>query len=56
MDTLINVIKLFLDCINTHKKRKPKNDTFLLFFDLKSAFDFVDHEILFKKLEKFNFD
>ena len=38
------------------KEEKKKEEIWTLFIDLKSAFDTVDHEILFEKMKRLQID
>jgi len=50
----MNLEELFF-CIRTFQQKKKKNG-YVLFVDLKAAFDSVVHKILFEKMEKMGFD
>ena len=55
MDSEINLIK-FRDKAYKLKIQVPRKQKYVLFLDLKAAYDSVNHDILFQKLEKFNID
>jgi len=47
----INLLRLVEEIQNRYNNREEK-DTWALFIDLKSAFDTVNHEILFTKMRE----
>ena len=51
----INILRLVEELRIKIKKRKNKK-LWSLFIDLKSAFDTVDHEILWRKMERLGID
>jgi len=50
-ETAMNIVRLVGEMKDVLQRKGTSNKYFLTFVDLKSAFDRVPHEILFKKLK-----
>ena len=51
----VNILRI-TEYIKEKYKREEHNKLWTIFIDLKSAFDTVDHQILFNKMEKLEID
>lgn len=51
-----NLVKLLGKAFLLRQQADKKTESFILFIDLKAAFDSVDHKILFEKLQRYGVD